>query len=140
MRYGLSFVILAVALVLNANAAQAPGDIPSVQDPKTFPSFDEQPKVQYPAIAIVARVAGDVTVSFSTDGTAVTSVKVVSGPELLQKLIVQNVETWKFAPHKPGNFEAIVRFRILNPGDEAVVVPGPANLIQVFESPRPVGY
>lgn len=59
---------------------------------------DHLPELKYPPIARIARVQGDVVVSFRQTlegGTA--DVRSISGPQMLQGIAVENVKSWHFA-------------------------------------------
>jgi TonB family protein len=53
----------------------------------------------YPVLAISKRVSGDVVLDALIDATgSVTSIRVVSGPVLLQRAAVETVRNWKYEP------------------------------------------
>jgi len=68
-----------------------------------------QPPV-YPALARSMRVSGDVVLDALIDATgSVTSIRVVSGPALLQPAAVETVRKWKYEPARlDGKPSAIV--------------------------------
>lgn len=73
----------------------------------------------YPELARSTRVSGDVIVDALIDATGkVTSVKVVSGPVLLQQAAIETVRQWKYEPArldgKPvaTHLSVTVRFRL----------------------------
>lgn len=73
----------------------------------------------YPELARTTRVSGDVVVDALIDVTGkVTSVKVVSGPVLLQQAAIETVRQWKYEPArldgKPSatHLSVTVRFRL----------------------------
>lgn len=82
---------------------------------------DRIPDMKYPPIARVARVQGDVIVSFrrTPDGNTV-DVKPVSGPAMLQGVAVESVKAWRFAPPAGPTdqvYKAVFHFQ-LNPPDD----------------------
>jgi hypothetical protein len=122
MRHLISVLILSAVLALAGNAA-AQG---------AFPRIVEHEHATYPAVALGAQVQGDVIVKFTTDGRAVVSAEVTSGPQPLQQACVDNVKTWKFGRHAPGTFQAIFRFKILGPDHPFEdVFPSLPNLIEI---------
>jgi TonB family protein len=68
----------------------------------------------YPAIAQTAHISGEVLLRINTDGESVTDAVAESGPALLQKSAVDNVRTWKFAPHRPVTFHVTFRYKIVS--------------------------
>jgi TonB family protein len=59
---------------------------------------DVLPELKYPPIAKIARVQGDVVVSFrQTPEGGTADVRPVSGPPMLQDIAVENVKAWHFA-------------------------------------------
>ena len=60
---------------------------------------DSLPELNYPPLARVAKVQGDVVVSFrqTLEGRTV-DVTPISGPVMLQGAAVENVKAWRFAP------------------------------------------
>lgn len=82
---------------------------------------DALPRLQYPPIARVAKVEGDVVVSFrqtAEGGTA--DVIPISGPTMLQGVAVGNVKAWHFGPTvQPAGQTYRVTFHFrLQPPDE----------------------
>jgi TonB family protein len=60
---------------------------------------DHFPDLQYPPLARLARIEGDVVVSFrQTPEGGTADVKPISGHPLLQRIAVENVKAWHFAP------------------------------------------
>jgi outer membrane biosynthesis protein TonB len=59
---------------------------------------------QYPQKAREAHVAGVVIMRITTDGHAVSDVKIMRGAQILQPFAEANVRTWKFADHPPTTF------------------------------------
>ncbi|MBB5062316.1 TonB family protein [Granulicella mallensis] len=82
---------------------------------------DFMPELKYPPIARVARVQGDVVVSFqqTLDGRT-ADVRTVSGPPMLQGIAVENVKAWHFATMaKPAGQVHKVTFHFqLHPSDD----------------------
>lgn len=61
------------------------------------------PELKYPPIARAARVQGDVVVSFlQTPAGGTADVRPISGPPLLQDIVVENVKAWRFAAMAKG--------------------------------------
>jgi TonB family protein len=62
------------------------------------PTTNPLPELKYPPIARVARVQGDVVVSFrQTPEGDTADVRAISGPPMLQGIAVENVKAWHFA-------------------------------------------
>ncbi len=73
----------------------------------------------YPPLARSQRVEGDVTVDALIDATGrMTTIKVISGPVLLQQAAVAAVQLWKYEPATlnggavPMHVTVIVKFRL----------------------------
>ena len=73
----------------------------------------------YPQLAKSSRVSGDVVVDALIDKTGkVTTVKVISGPVLLQQAAMETVRQWKYEPARldgqtvPMHLTVTVRFRL----------------------------
>jgi TonB family protein len=73
----------------------------------------------YPPLAKATRASGDVVVDALIDATgSVTSVKVISGPVLLQQAAMETVHKWKYEPARLDgqavamHLNVIVRFRL----------------------------
>lgn len=64
----------------------------------------------YPQLPRIARIEGDVRLRVTTDGSAVTSVRVESGQPMLAKAAQDNVQTWKFEPHDPTSFATLFSY------------------------------
>jgi Gram-negative bacterial TonB protein C-terminal len=62
---------------------------------------------QYPEKARSAHISGTVKMTVTTDGHAVTDVKIISGPQILAQPAEANVRTWKFADHTPTTFPVV---------------------------------
>ena len=61
------------------------------------------------------RLQGMVILQVTTDGHAVTDVKLSSGHPWLASDAMKNVKTWRFADHAPTTFD--VRYYYVNEGD-----------------------
>jgi Gram-negative bacterial TonB protein C-terminal len=59
---------------------------------------------QYPEKALSLHISGIVIMRVTTDGHAVTDVKVIRAAHVLEPFAVANVRTWKFANHRPTAF------------------------------------
>ena len=82
---------------------------------------DRLPELKYPPLARAARVQGDVTVRFrqTQDGSTV-DVTPISGPAMLQGVVVENVKAWHFAaPEEPAGqtYKAVFHFELNPPSD-----------------------
>lgn len=74
----------------------------------------------YPRAAIDARTSATVRLTVSTDGQKVAAAR-VSGPQSpLTTTALENVKTWRFAPHEPASFDVTYQFTILKRGCEAL--------------------
>lgn len=71
----------------------------------------------YPVFARLAHIQGVIQLQVTTDGTAVTAVKVLSGQPMLAGEAEANVRTWKFSEHKPTRFQVTFRYVFLNEPD-----------------------
>lgn len=82
---------------------------------------DHLPDLKYPPIARVARVQGDVIVSFrqTPDGNT-DDVTPISGPAMLQGAAVENVKAWHFASaeESPRQVHKVTFHFQLNPPDD----------------------
>ena len=59
---------------------------------------------RYPSDAKSLRLQGVVQMQVTTDGHAVSDVKVLPSHPVLAREAMKNVRTWKFADHKPTTF------------------------------------
>lgn len=59
----------------------------------------------YPHKAESMRLQGMVILQVTTDGHAVTAVKLTTGHPVLAQAAEENVRTWEFADHAPATFE-----------------------------------
>jgi len=66
----------------------------------------------YPQLPRIAQIEGEVHLRITTDGLAVASVTVESGPPMLAKAAEENVKTWKFEPHKPTSFPVLFSYHL----------------------------
>jgi len=79
------------------------------------------PELKYPPIARVARVQGDVVVSFrQTPEGDTADVRAISGPPMLQGIAVENVKAWHFAPaaDAAGHVRRVTFHFQLNPPED----------------------
>jgi hypothetical protein len=71
--------------------------------------------IQFPAVALSARISGDVRFRLTVDRTtgAVTAVETVSGPTLLSEPTAATLGAWQFVPESvpDGHVELTVRFQ-----------------------------
>jgi len=81
----------------------------------------------YPPLARQTRISGEVRLKLRTDGEAVRDVEVESGHPLLRQAAMDNVKTWKFAPHEAGTFEVTFRYK-LSGETESLECPGIVTL------------
>jgi hypothetical protein len=93
--------ILILAFLICFLASPLVGTQESVPKHPTVTKFDCP---EYPERARSLHISGTVKMMVSTDGHAVTEVKVISGPQILAKPAEANVRTWKFADHTPTSF------------------------------------
>jgi len=79
---------------------------------------DHLPELKYPPIARIAKVQGDVVVSFrQTQEGKTADVKPISGPAMLQGIAVENVKAWRLNEATVQNeqtYKAVFHF-VLNP-------------------------
>ncbi len=78
--------------------------LPGQQTPTNLPKVTSFACPKYPSKAESVRLQGTVVLQVTTDGHAVTDVKVISGHPLLAPEAFRNVQTWKFADHTPTTF------------------------------------
>jgi TonB family protein len=86
------------------------------------PVLTTLPRIQYPPIARVAHLEGDVVVRFSIDSDGrTTSVQTLSGPPVLLPFVQGQIKEWRFRvplpPNAQSDFEAVYKFR-LRPADD----------------------
>jgi uncharacterized protein len=88
------------------------------------PVLTEKPVIVYPPIARAAHVTGEVVVRFAieSDGT-VSSVRVISGPAMLQEAVAGQIRKWSFELPLPmgaeREFEAVYGFGVDAPDETA---------------------
>ncbi len=86
------------------------------------PMLQEKPVMMYPPIAKAAHVTGEVVVRFAidSDGTP-SSVRVISGPVMLQGAVADRIKEWRFKTPLPMSaereFEAVYRFGVDAPDE-----------------------
>jgi len=70
--------------------------------------------LEYPPIAVQARIAGDVSFLVSTDGERIVAAEVLRsvGP-LLDRPAFENLRTWRFEPHRAAQFDVTFTFSIV---------------------------
>jgi TonB family protein len=106
------FVIVVGLLSAGTMWAQATG----------APLLVEKPVIVYPPIAKAAHVKGEVVVRFAieSDGTT-SSVRVISGPLMLQGAVADRIKEWRFKTPLPigaeREFEAVYRFGVDAPDE-----------------------
>jgi hypothetical protein len=89
---------------------------------------------EYPSLVRQARIQGDVRIDVITNGTGVASAVALEGHKLLLESSVQNVKTWRFAPHEPQKFVLSYHFQI---ADKArVELRPPADVIVAGKQPE----
>ena len=74
------------------------------QASSTLPTVTKFDCPRYPDKARAAHISGTVMMEVTTDGRAVSAVKIISGPSILARPAEDNVRTWKFADHAPTTF------------------------------------
>lgn len=108
----------------------------SGQEPaRTLPTVVQHDQPAYPPLARSARIVGDVQVELTTDGQAVVGARSLNGNPLLSTPAVENVRSWKFAPHNPGTFIVTFRYTIQPEHDEVRFLEKPE--VVELETPAP---
>jgi TonB-like protein len=74
------------------------------QDKPSLPAVSAFDCPQYPSLARSVRIQGLVHLRVTTDGHAVSDVKLTSGHPVLAPEAIKNVRTWKFVDHAPAEF------------------------------------
>jgi Gram-negative bacterial TonB protein C-terminal len=74
------------------------------QSTPSLPTVTKFDCPQYPEKARSMHISGIVIMRVTTDGHAVTDVKVIRASEILAPFAEANVRTWKFADHQPTSF------------------------------------
>jgi hypothetical protein len=69
----------------------------------------------YPIIASAARVQGTVKLRVTTDGKAVTTAEILSGPPMLADAAKKTVLTWMFDSHSATSFITTFEYQIVEP-------------------------
>ena len=78
-----------------------------------IPKIIKKVEPEYPEVARVARISGDVSIEVVVDQTgAVTKTKIVQGPPLLQEAALDAVKQWTFEPYKMKDETKTVRFTV----------------------------
>jgi Gram-negative bacterial TonB protein C-terminal len=73
-------------------------------NPAALPTVTAFECPKYPSKAESMRLQGMVKMQITTDGHAVSDVKLISGHPALAPDAIKNVRTWKFADHTPTSF------------------------------------
>jgi len=131
MRHAWTIFMLSVLL------ASVPSAV-AQQSPEALPKVIQHAEPIYPPLARQARIDGEVRVAFTTDGERVVDVVVESGHPLLRTAAGDNVRTWKFAPHTPGNFHVTFRYKFATGDTEFIFLESP-SVVQVEASPPMIG-
>jgi len=69
----------------------------------------------YPRTPLLAHIQGVVKIRVATDGEKISALKAEGGPPMLAQAAEENIETWKFEPHKPSTFLVTFEYRIEEP-------------------------
>jgi TonB family protein len=93
---------------------------------KPLPKVVEHAEPVYPPLPRLARISGEVRVTFTIDGQFVTNAEAETGHELLRTAAEQNVRTWKFVAHEPGTFAVTFRYRFQTDQEDIVFLPSSA--------------
>jgi hypothetical protein len=93
--------ILTTAFLTCSLAPLLVGAQQSTPSPPTVTKYDCP---QYPEKARSLHIEGIVIMRVTTDGHAVTDVKVIRASRILEPFAEANVRTWKFAEHRPTAF------------------------------------
>jgi TonB family protein len=105
--------------------------------PKLLPTVIQHAEPVYPALARQARIEGEVQVNFTTNGESVIAAEALSGHPLLAPPALDNVRTWKFAPHDQGNFTVTFRYRLQSQSLDVSFLQSP-GIVELRVSPPPV--
>jgi hypothetical protein len=103
MRAAIALFPLLAGLAIGAAAQEVATPIPEV-------IHHDQPI--FPPLARTARIVGDVQIQFTTNGASVVNAVSLKGHPLLSEPAVENVRSWKFAPHDPGTFVVTFRYKM----------------------------
>ena len=82
----------------------APLFVGTQQATSSLPTVTKFECPQYPEKARSIHIEGIVIMRVTTDGHAVTDVKVIRASHILEPFAEANVRTWKFADHRPTAF------------------------------------
>jgi hypothetical protein len=69
----------------------------------------------YPVVASAARVQGTVKLKVVTDGKAVATIEIMSGPAMLAEAAKKAIRTWEFDPHSATTFFTTFEYQIVEP-------------------------
>jgi hypothetical protein len=127
-----SCAVLALSLLVLAPASAVAQD-----SGQALPKLVSHADAVYPPIALAAHVTGDVVVKITTDGQSVLDAVAESGPPLLRQASVDNVKTWKFAPHSPATFHVTYRFEFMD-GDVTASFPNSGSIVEVAAIPQTI--
>jgi hypothetical protein len=122
-------VLSALLLVVGSTEAQ--------EALETLPKVLEHGEPYYPPIARTAHIVGEVRVKITTDGESVVTAEAESGSPLLRKAAEDNTRTWKFAPHTPGTFHVLFRYRFIVGNQEVEFLHSPGT-VEIVATPPTV--
>jgi TonB family protein len=129
VRLSQAVLLLSVLVALSLPAKPQESERP-------LPKVVEHTEPTYPALCRMARISGDVLITFTTDGQSVIRAEADTGHELLRQSAVQNVRTWKFVAHDPGTFHVTFRYKIQSDQDNVVFLPSSA--VVEIATPTPI--
>jgi hypothetical protein len=127
-------VRLSLAIILLSVPALIPSLAKAQETERLLPKVVEHAEPFYPSLCRQARISGDVSVRFTTDGQSVIAAEAETGHNLLRQAAEQNVRTWEFAPHEPGAFQVTFRYTIQSGPDSVVFLPSP-GVVEILTSP-----
>ena len=126
MRAFISGLLLAIAF-----AGTFFTDSARAQDAQSVPALvvlsSDQPK--YPMIAIQMHIQGTVRLKVRTDGNKAVKFLEYSGPAMLVVAAEENVNSWRFQPGGPTEFETTFRY-VLRPEASCTVDPADTKATQ----------
>src|SRR6187431_644313 len=104
-----SILVLAIAASIRAQ--------PRLDRRAMLPTVIAADVPQYPREAAKAGMSGDVSISVTTDGHKVVSVRLLKpqpGASTLGETAVRNVRSWRFAAHEAMTFDTTFRYQIVD--------------------------
>jgi hypothetical protein len=116
-----------LCLAVTAGLAQVP------QTEASLPVVKGAEMPFYPQIARVARIEGTARMQVWTDGNSVVRVQGSGAHKLLMDAAEENLNTWRFYPHKPTSFVVVFVYNL-----EQEVVNGWVNPSIVLHLPTRV--